>query len=119
MMFVSMFCMFFSVMKRERTIMQITLNEDLNVNVNTNVNSHFFRGYDERFNLTSDFDSNLILKINKNFNNMKILKYLNENSVIILDKVRLIENEKILTSTYLSTPNLLAGNLFDDWVYEF
>ena len=112
-MFVPVFCMFFSVMKRERTIMQITLNEDVDVNVN------LFRGYDERFNLTSDLDSNLILKINKNINNMKILKYLNENSVIILEKVRLIEDDKILTSTYLSTPNLLSGNLFDDWLYDF
>ena len=50
---------------------------------------------------------------------MKILKYLNENSVIILEKVRLIEDDKILTSTYLSTPNLLSGNLFDDWLYDF
>jgi hypothetical protein len=65
-------------------------------------------GMDHRYN-ESDIDHDLIQRIRENFEKYETLKYLENDRISILDKLRKIRESGI------NPPNLNAGGLMKDW----
>lgn len=82
------------------------LHETLN-NQNYNMNNAN-AGRDNRYN-ESDADQDLLERLKENLEKYKTLKYLENDRVSILDKVRKIGESGI------NPPNLKAGGLMKDW----
>ena len=68
-------------------------------------------GWDNRYN-ESDADPDLLEQLKKNFEKYEILKFLENDRVSMLDKVRKIGESGI------NAPNLNAGGLMKDWDFN-
>jgi len=81
-------------------------------------------GYDERYNSSCEEqiknDKELLTKIHKHIVKHELLKYLESQNISLPDKIKKIEQVShldILKKDLL--PNITAGRLFKDWLFEF
>jgi hypothetical protein len=77
-----------------------------------------FLGYDERYiNETDPLNDNidLLIKIRQNFYKLRLLKYLENEKISIIDKVKLVEDYEKNTSESKYKANLFSGGLLKDW----
>jgi len=74
-------------------------------------------GFDERYPTNGTFvNSTELAMFNIHWNQLKLLRLLQNNAVSIYSKIHLIDHYDILSSTRsIYAPNLYAGGLLTDW----
>jgi hypothetical protein len=75
-------------------------------------------GIDWRHTANSDLDKEALKNISINIEKMRLLKYLENQNISLVDKMKIIErtHTEIFEKKY--TPNFLAGGLFNDWLFD-
>lgn len=72
-------------------------------------------GFDHRYNKTSDLDIELLLKIHMNLKKKIILEKLKSNSIGIIEKIKIIEQEKIFSYSNNISKNLGKKDFYFDF----
>lgn len=76
-------------------------------------------GYDMRFPLTDEMDSDIIKKVETSLAKMRLLAYLKNNNISIHSKLLSITNYTKFEKTTYYADNITAGGLFKDWNIDF
>lgn len=103
----------YSSLPKCRNVLNIELNHVENKNMNDY--SHK-KGYNEACFNHPDDSREKLEQIYINYEKYKLLKTLQSNNLNVYDKIELIKKNYLLTEQ--TTPNLLAGGLMDDWLYQ-
>ena len=74
-------------------------------------------GMDNRYN-ESDVDYDLIWRLEINYEKYKTLKFLEDDRVSILDKLKKITDLDVNESGIIKPPNLKAGDLTKEWDFN-
>ena len=81
-----------------------------------NGETNYKQGYNEAYFTHPDDSKEKLIDIYINYEKYKLLKSLESNHISVYNKIKLIKkNYLILKQT---TPNLLAGELLEDWNFE-
>jgi hypothetical protein len=92
-------------------------NTELSPVENKNMNDYSYKkGYNEACFNHPDDSREKLEQIYINYEKYKLLKTLESNNLSVYDKIELIKKNYLLTEQ--TTPNLLAGGLMDDWLYQ-
>ena len=92
-------------------------NIELSPVQNKNMNDYNYKkGYNEVCFNHPDDSREKLEQIYINYQKYKLLKTLESNNLSVYHKIELIKKNYLITEQ--TTPNLLAGGLMDDWIYQ-
>jgi len=86
--------------------------------IKMNLDKNVIGGYDGRHNSSSDYDHELMQRIIKNNYRMSLLKYLENPTNSIPDKMKILETSTLEEFQSKIAPNIKSGGLFNDWDFE-